>query len=72
MFLVVNLGDRLFGPAAPLGTEGTGWSTEHKLIPYDWNAAADLAERNGRPGYATCDPQRKSAVIRPCAIGLPI
>ncbi|QWU13341.1 phosphoesterase, MJ0936 family [Paenibacillus sophorae] len=33
-------------------TEGTGWNVEHKLIPYDWNKAADIAERNGRPDYA--------------------
>lgn len=32
--------------------EGTGWSVEHKLIPYDWNAAAEIAERSGRPDYA--------------------
>ncbi|MFD1776162.1 hypothetical protein [Paenibacillus rhizophilus] len=32
--------------------EGTGWSVEHKLIPYDWNTAAAIAEQGGRTDYA--------------------
>ncbi|TWI66360.1 Icc-related predicted phosphoesterase [Pseudoduganella lurida] len=29
-----------------------GWLVEHIAVPYDWGAAAALAERNGRPEWA--------------------
>ncbi|MBY9079673.1 metallophosphoesterase family protein [Paenibacillus sp. HN-1] len=31
---------------------GAGWETEHRLIAYDWQSAARMAEKNGRPDYA--------------------
>ncbi len=29
-----------------------GWQVEHIAVPYDWEAAAALAERNGQPAWA--------------------
>ncbi|MNV58311.1 hypothetical protein D3C71_1506760 [compost metagenome] len=29
-----------------------GWVTEHRLIAYDWQSAARMAEKNGRHDYA--------------------
>lgn len=29
-----------------------GWNILHRLVEYDWNKAADLAEHTGRPDYA--------------------
>lgn len=29
-----------------------GWVVEHRLVPYDWQAAARLAQANGRPDWA--------------------
>lgn len=29
-----------------------GWQVEHVAVPYDWESAALLAERNGRPDWA--------------------
>lgn len=29
-----------------------GWQVEHVAVPYDWTAAAEAAERNGRPDWA--------------------
>ncbi|QGZ39008.1 putative phosphodiesterase [Pseudoduganella flava] len=29
-----------------------GWLVEHVAVPYDWELAAELAERNGRPDWA--------------------
>ena len=29
-----------------------GWNIEFRQVDYDWNAAADLAEANGRPDWA--------------------
>lgn len=30
----------------------SGWSIHHRLVEYDWDQAAELAERAGRPDYA--------------------
>jgi len=36
---------------------GTGWITESFAIPYDWDAAADLAARHDRPQWSRpCGP----------------
>lgn len=32
--------------------EHNGWSVEHRLVVYDWDCAASIAERNGRQDYA--------------------
>ena len=32
--------------------EGAGWSVEHVALPYDWDAAAACARRNGRADWA--------------------
>jgi hypothetical protein len=30
-----------------------GWAVEHYAVAYDWNAAAEVAQRHGRPDWAT-------------------
>ncbi|HEY0588440.1 MAG TPA: metallophosphoesterase, partial [Pseudoduganella sp.] len=30
----------------------SGWAVEHYLVSYDWNAAAEVAQRHGRPDWA--------------------
>ncbi len=30
---------------------GATWTVEHRAVPYDWEAAAALAERHGRPDW---------------------
>jgi predicted phosphodiesterase len=37
---------------AVLIRSGTSWQVEHRAVVYDWNAAAALASRNGRPDWA--------------------
>lgn len=37
---------------AMLTRTGAGWRVEHIAVPYDWNAAAEAALRNGRPDWA--------------------
>lgn len=37
---------------AILHRSGAGWQVEHRALIYDWNGAAELAGRNGRPDWA--------------------
>ncbi|HZR28224.1 MAG TPA: metallophosphoesterase family protein [Terriglobales bacterium] len=37
---------------AILQRQGNGWQVEHISIVYDWNHAAEVAARNGRPDWA--------------------
>ncbi len=37
---------------AIVAKSGASWRVEHIRVPYDWQAAAQLAERNGRPDWA--------------------
>jgi putative phosphoesterase len=37
---------------AIISRSGDSWHVEHHAVPYDWQSAARLAERNGRPDWA--------------------
>jgi predicted phosphodiesterase len=37
---------------AIVARSGGNWQIEHRAVVYDWNAAAGLASRNGRPDWA--------------------
>jgi predicted phosphodiesterase len=37
---------------AILSRQAAGWGVEHVALPYAWDAAADVARRNGRPDRA--------------------
>jgi len=37
---------------AILDRQGDHWQVEHVAVVYDWNHAAEVAERNGRPDWA--------------------
>jgi putative phosphoesterase len=37
---------------AILVRSGASWQVEHRAVVYDWNGAADLANRNDRPDWA--------------------